>query len=100
MGERIRVAADGSIKLPEKIRETLGWTSSSFLEFEVKEDRVEIWKIEVDLFAEVMKKPDQDGFDKVLKKQKERQSAAFEEFEEKMKDPPELRPEDRPQFWD
>ena len=100
MAKRIRIAADGSIRLPEKLREQLGWTSASYLEFETADDRVTFWKVEVDLFAEAMKKPDADGFEKALKRQKTSREDAFKEFEERMKDPPEVRPEDRPEFWD
>ena len=100
MSERIRISPKGSIHLPEEVLEELGWLTGSYLEFEHDGEKLKIWKVEVDLFAEAMKKPDQDGFDKVLKKQKESQSKAFEEFEENIKDPPELRPEDRPEFWD
>jgi hypothetical protein len=100
MSRRIRISPEGSIKLPKETLETLGWDTASYLEFELKGDRLELWRVEVDLFAEAMKKPDADGFEKVMKKQKESQSKAFEEFEKKIKDPPEVRPEDRPDFWD
>ncbi|MBI4582649.1 MAG: hypothetical protein HY717_01255 [Planctomycetes bacterium] len=100
MSQRIRINPDGSIKLPNEVMEALKWTTGSYLEFELKGDRLHLWRVEVDLFAEAMKKPDQDGFDKILKKQKESQSKAFQDFEKKMKDPPKTRPEDRPEFWD
>ncbi len=100
MGERIRMSMDGSIRLPADVLEKLGWTTASFLEYEVSGDHIELRRVEVDLFAEAMKKPDSDAFDKVLKKQKDSQSAAFEDFEKRIKDPPEVRPEDRPDFWD
>jgi len=98
--KRLRVGTEGSLKLSEELRGELGWTTGSYLEYEVKGERLEIWKVEVDLFAEAMKKPDKDALDKALERQAENRTAAFEDFEEKMKNPPEVRPEDRPDFWD
>ncbi len=100
MSHRLRVAPDGSIRLPAELMEHLGWKTGSYIEFEKKGERLHLWRVEVDLFAEAVKKPDDDAFDKIMKKQKESQSKAFKDFEKKIKDPPELRPEDRPQFWD
>ena len=101
MKQRLRVSPKGSIKLPEDLRETLGWTTGSYLEYERTERGLELWCVEVDHFAEAMKKPDQEGFDKILRKQKESQSKASDSFDEKIKDAPrEMRPEDRPEFWD
>jgi antitoxin component of MazEF toxin-antitoxin module len=100
MTQRIRIAPDGSLKLPRDVSEKLGWTTGSYLEVSVKGDLVELKRVEVDLFAEAVKKPDADAFEKILKKQKESTEKAFQDFEVKIKDPPKLRPEDRPQFWD
>ena len=100
MTQRIRIAPDGSLKLPREVTEKLGWTTGSYLEVSVKGDQVELKRVEVDLFAEAVKKPDADTFEKILKKQKESTEKAFQDFEVKIKDPPKLRPEDRPQFWD
>jgi bifunctional DNA-binding transcriptional regulator/antitoxin component of YhaV-PrlF toxin-antitoxin module len=97
---RIRIAPDGSLKLPRDVTEKLGWVTGSYLEVSVKGDGVELKRIEIDLFAEAVKKPDADTFDKILRKQKESTEKAFKEFEVKIKDPPKLRPEDRPEFWD
>jgi bifunctional DNA-binding transcriptional regulator/antitoxin component of YhaV-PrlF toxin-antitoxin module len=97
---RIRIAPDGSLKLPREVSEKLGWTTGSYLEVSVKGDAVELKRVEVDLFAEAVKKPDGDTFEKILRKQKESTEKAFKDFEVKIKDPPQLRPEDRPQFWD
>ena len=97
---RIRLNPDGSIKLPAELLESLKWITGSYLEFEHKGDRLQIWRVEVDLFAEAVKPPDPDSFEKILKKQKESTRKASEDFEKKIKDPPKLRPEDRPEFWD
>ncbi len=97
---RIRIAPDGSLKLPREVTEKLGWTTGSYLKVSVKGDAVELQKVEVDLFAEAVKKPDEDAFEKIMKKQKESTKKAFKDFEVKIKDPPKVRPEDRPDFWD
>ncbi len=97
---RIRISPDGSIKLPREITEKLGWTTGSYLEVSVKGSDVELKRVEVDLFAEAVKKPDADAFEKIMKKQKESSAKAFQDFEVKIKDPPKLRPEDRPEYWD
>jgi bifunctional DNA-binding transcriptional regulator/antitoxin component of YhaV-PrlF toxin-antitoxin module len=97
---RIRIAPDGTLKLPRDVTEKLGWATGSYLEVSVKGDQVQLKKVEVDVFAEAVKKPDEDAFDKILKKQKESTEKAFKDFEVKIKDPPPFRPEDQPQFWD
>ncbi len=97
---RIRIAPDGSLKLPRNISDKLGLTTGSYLEVSLKGETVVLKKVDVDLFAEAAKKPDEDAFEKIMKKQKESTEKAFQDFEVKIKDPPKLRPEDRPQFWD
>ena|ERR1041384_4370123 len=97
---RIRIAPDGSLKLPRDVVDKLKWTTGSYLEVSVKGETVELRRVDVDLFEEAAKKPDADAFEKILKKQKESTARAFQDFEVKIKDPPKLRPEDRPQFWD
>jgi hypothetical protein len=97
---RIRIAPDGSLKLPRDITEKLGWVTGSYLEVSRKGETVVLKRVEVDLFAEAAKKPDVDAFDKIMKKQEESARKAAQDFEVKIKDPPPLRPEDRPEFWD
>ena len=97
---RVRISADGSLKLPREVLDALGWSASGFVQASVKRDQVVLQRIEVDLFAEAVKKPDVDAFDRILKKQEENAAKAVEDFEKKIKDPPKLRPEDRPEFWD
>jgi len=98
--QRIRIAPDGTLKLPREVTEKLGWVTGSYLEVSVEGGQVQLKRVEVDLFAEAVKKPEADAFEKILQKQKESTEKAFKDFEVKIKDPPKLRPEDRPQFWD
>ena len=96
---RIRIAPDGSIRLPAQTVEKLGWKTGSTLEVLVETDRVTLRRLEVDPFAEALKKPDTDAFEKILDQHKKSQEDAFRSFEEKVKKPPEVQPEDRPDHW-
>ena len=98
---RITIAADGALRLPEETLERLGWKTGSYLEVSVEGGDARFHPIEVDLFAEALKEPDPNSFDQILSKQKKSQEDAFKLFEEKIKDkdPPEVRPEDRPDHW-
>ncbi len=98
---RIKIAPDGSFRLSEEILERLGWKTGTYLEASVDGDALRLKRIEVDLFAEALRKPDPESFEKMLAKQKKSQEDAFEAFEEKMKQKnlPGARPEDRPDYW-
>ncbi len=96
---RIRISADGAIRLPEKLLEELEWASGHYLEFAIEENGVRLQKVDVDPFAEAMKKPDPSEFDRLLGEQKKSQEDAFKAFEENIKKPPEVLPEDREDHW-
>jgi len=98
---RIRITPDGSVRLPADVTEKLGWQTGSYLEVSVEGDTVKLRRIEVDPFAEALKKPDERAFEKILEKQKKSQDEAFKTFEERVKrgDIPEVRPEDKPDYW-
>ena len=98
---RIKIAPVGALRLPEEILERLGWKTGSYLEVLVEGSDARFQPIEVDLFAEALKKPDPETFDQILSKQKKSQEDAFKFFEEKIKDKdlPEVRPEDKPDHW-
>ena len=97
---RVQVRKDGTVPLPRNILEALDAGPGSYLSIIVKKNTIELQKMEFDPFEEARKKPDLDAFEKIRKKQEEGFAAAEKEFLEKMKDPPEIRPEDRPDFWD
>ncbi len=96
---RIRISADGAIRLPEKLLEELEWASGHYLEFAIEENGLRLEKVDVDPFAEAMKKPDPSEFDRLLGEQKKSQEDAFKAFEENIKKPPEVLPEDREDHW-
>ncbi|MBN1418269.1 MAG: hypothetical protein JXP34_05800 [Planctomycetes bacterium] len=97
---RLQIRKDGTIQLPDEIMQALEWYPASYLKIDVQEGKLILEKIAYDPFAEATKKPDLDAFDKIMKKQKDSVRKAAEEFEDMMKKPPEIRPEDRPDFWD
>ncbi len=97
---RIRILPDGSVRVPRELTDKLGWGSGSYLEVSVKGDTVSLRRVDVDIFAEAARAPDKDAFEKIMKKQQESREKAAKDFEVKIKDPPKLRPEDRPEFWD
>ncbi|MBI4603283.1 MAG: AbrB/MazE/SpoVT family DNA-binding domain-containing protein [Planctomycetes bacterium] len=98
---RLKIAADGSLELPVELREALGWKTGGYLEATVEGESLKLRAVEVDLFAEALKAPDPDSFEKILERQKKSREEAFKAFEEKVKrgDGPEVRPEDKPDFW-
>lgn len=96
---RIRIRPDGAIRLPDEVLNELEWSGGHYLEITVDQHGVRLEKIEVDPFEEAMKKPDPSEFDRILGEQKKSQQDAFKTFEEKIKKPPEVRPEDRSDHW-
>ena len=98
--KRIRILPDGTLRVPRELTDKLGWGSGSYLEVSVKGDTVSLRRVEVDPFAEAVKSPDANAFEQIMKRQEESAKQAAKDFETKIKDPPKIRPEDRPQFWD
>ncbi len=96
---RIRISPDGAIRLPEKLMDQLEWAGGHYLEFAVEDNAVRLEKVDVDPFEEAMKKPDPSEFDRLLGEQKKSQEDAFKAFEEIIKKPPEVLPEDREDHW-
>ena len=98
---RIRISQDGSLRIPEDVATTLGWRSGSYLEVEVEGEVVKLHRIEVDPFAAALEKPDESAFEKILEKQRKSREDAFRSFDDRVKrgDVPEVRPEDKPDYW-
>jgi len=96
---RVRIEDDGSIRLPKDMMEKLGWGMRNYLEVTVTERSLRLEKVEGDPFAEAMKKPDSDALDKLIAEQSESQKKALDTFAERIKSSPEVRPEDRPDYW-
>ncbi len=96
---RIRISRDGAIRLPEELLNQLEWAAGHYLEIAVEDGAVRLEKVDVDPFEEAMKKPDPSEFDRILGEQKKSQEDAFKAFEENIKKPPEVLPEDREDHW-
>ncbi len=101
MGERLRVSPEGHLKIPDKMREKLGWKTGAYLECVIQDGVLTLSEVDVDLFEEALKKPDEGSFDEIMKRQAEEKEKAFDLFDKKIQEPPEeVRPEDKPGFWD
>lgn len=98
--KRIKVQPDNRVSLPSEVMQALDIAPGSYVAFEVSEGAAILKKVDFDPFQEGLKKPDPDAFDKIIKKQKAGMQEAEKEFMERLKDPPEVKPEDRPDFWD
>ena len=95
------IGPDGSFRLPREVLEQLGWKTGNYLEVSVREGVVRLKHVEVEPFVEALKKPEPDAFERILSQQKKSREEAFKVFEErvKTKDFPEVRPEDKPDYW-
>jgi bifunctional DNA-binding transcriptional regulator/antitoxin component of YhaV-PrlF toxin-antitoxin module len=98
---RLRLGPDGSLRIPGDILKTLGWKEGSYLEVAAEGDALALRRIEVDPFAEALRKPDEGAFDRIMEEQKRSQDEARRTFEERIRkgDVPPRRPEDGADYW-
>jgi AbrB family looped-hinge helix DNA binding protein len=98
---RTRIDQDGTLRLPAEVSERLGWKPGTYLEVTLDGDAARLRRIEVDPFEEALRKPDADAFEKLLEKQKKSREDAIRSFDDRVKrgDVPEVRPEDKPDYW-
>lgn len=96
---RVQVRKDGSLALPREALSALGAEPGSYLGITVADGVLTVRKIQFDPFAQPRSTPAPDAFDRILKRQKDGLVEAEKEFLDKLKEPPEVRPEDRPDFW-
>jgi bifunctional DNA-binding transcriptional regulator/antitoxin component of YhaV-PrlF toxin-antitoxin module len=98
---RVKLAADGTLRLPPEILARLDWKTGSYIEVSVEDGTVRLRRLDVDLFAEALKKPAADSLETLLEKERKSRQDALKAFEEKLKSPdaPVARPEDRPDYW-
>ena len=97
---RVQIKKDGSVPLPKIVREALDVGPGSYVEIAVEKEQLVLKKIQFDPFAQAAKKPDPDAFEKIMQRQKEGLVEAEKEFMDRLKEPPEIKPEDRHDFWD
>ena len=99
--ERVRVAKDGSLKIPRTVVQSLGISPSSWVELRPREDgTLELVATPHDPFEEGPQAPEADSFEKLVAEEDTRAEKADEKFRKLMEGPPEVRPEDRRDFWD
>ena len=96
-----RVRQDGSIRLPAELADGLKIYPGSRIRVTRDGDRLVIEKVAgpEDPFAAAAKGPDLEALDRIREQQAKDQQKARDRFEEMMKKPPEVRPEDTPDFW-
>ena len=97
---RVQIKKDGSVPLPKETLDAMEAGPGSYVEITVDGSQVTLEKIAYDPWKEGQKKAKPDSFDAILKRQEEGLAEAEKNFMEKMKKPPEVRPEDRRDFWD
>jgi bifunctional DNA-binding transcriptional regulator/antitoxin component of YhaV-PrlF toxin-antitoxin module len=96
-----RVRADGAIHVPAEILDPLAIYPGSRIRVFRDGDRLIVEKIEAaaDPFAAAARGPDLSAMEKIQSQQKEAAQKARDKFEELMKKPPVIRPEDNKDLW-
>ncbi|MHC4473033.1 MAG: AbrB/MazE/SpoVT family DNA-binding domain-containing protein [Planctomycetota bacterium] len=96
-----RIRKDGSLRIPDEIQDALKLHPGSKVVLTVDGSRLVVEKVEMgeDPFAKAAAGPDVGVLDEIQKKQRERTEKAKDRFEELIKNPPEVKPEDNPDLW-
>ena len=96
-----RVRRDGCIRVPEELMDTVGMFPGTKIEIRREGDSIVIRKVsmEDDPFAAAARGPDTEAMEKIRRQQKEAAERAKDRFEELIKNPPEIKPEDNPDLW-
>jgi hypothetical protein len=90
----------GRLVLPPRLLNLLGGAPGKKIRVHVEGGRVVLERfVAIDPFAEAMKKPDADAFEKLMGDQEREKAEAEERFEELLENPPEIRPEDDRDLW-
>jgi antitoxin component of MazEF toxin-antitoxin module len=96
-----RVRRDGAIRVPDKLMEEVGLYPESRITIRIVDGRIVIAKAAMadDPFAAAAKGPDTSKIEKIQEKWREDKEKAKDQFEELLKNPPEIKPEDNPDLW-
>ncbi len=97
---RIRVHDDGTLRLPAKLVRKLDLKAGSYVKVTVEEGVLSLEETDFDPFEEAKKPTDPGSIEKFLQDEEQKKKDAAKTFEKLMENPPEVRPEDRPDFWD
>jgi antitoxin component of MazEF toxin-antitoxin module len=96
----IEIDRQGRVRLPERALRMLGVRGGQKIRLRFEGERVVLERIvAVDPFAEAMKKPEADALEKLMDEQDRDRAEAENRFEELLENPPEVKPEDRPDLW-
>jgi len=97
----LRIRRDGAIKIPPKILDDLQLYPESRITVRVDGGRLIIEKASMadDPFAAAARGPDTSKMERIQEKQAEDKEKAKERFEELIRNPPEIKPEDNPDLW-
>ncbi len=99
--ETLRVRNDGSIRIHRDLLDALGIYPGSKIAVAREGDRLVIRKVveEGDPFERAARGPDTSALERIREKQRLEKEKAKDRFEELMKNPPEVKPEDNPDLW-
>lgn len=97
---RIKISDDGSIHVPAKLLKSIGLRPGSYAIVGKDDGRLWIEKTDYDPFTEGAAPPPADSIERILEQEREKSDQASRKFERLIEDPPEVRPEDRRDFWD
>jgi antitoxin component of MazEF toxin-antitoxin module len=101
---KLRVGAAGEVKLPPEALEALDLEPGGemSLEIDTRRKQLRLERFVADAWAEAMKEKPQKGLEDLMEDQKQREEAAKELFEKRLRDKSakdKRRPEDSPDHW-
>jgi antitoxin component of MazEF toxin-antitoxin module len=101
---KLKLGGMGELKLPPEALEALELEPGQelTLEIDTRRKQLRLERFVADAWAEAMKEKPQKGLEDLMQDQKDREQAAKELFEKRIKDksaPEKRRPEDDPNHW-
>lgn len=96
-----RIRKDGSIRLPDEVMDAAQLYPGSKFTARLEGGNLVIEKVveKEDPFAKAARGPDTSEFDRIQREQEEGKRKARDRFEELIKKPPDIKPEDNPDLW-
>ena len=93
------VGAGGRIRLPKEVMDALDVAPGNQIKIEIRGDLISIARHQVkDPFA-ALKEKKTPGLKELMAQQENRKKEAAREFDKRMQEKHEIRPEDREDFW-
>ena len=96
-----RIRNNSTVRIPDDILEALNLHPGSKVRLTLDGSRLVIEKVALadDPFAAAALGPDTAALDRIREQQREQKEKAKDRFEELLKNPPEVKPEDNPDLW-